>query len=173
MPSVREGLARYHAANGFAGDAMTAKTLQMKVFGMTLDMPNPPFQRALLARHDLHHVLTGYGTDLRGEAEMGAWEIAAAPWLRPRAFGRLVPADEVRELTEIIPVPRWLIGAVFVWSNNVGALFLGLLAPIRTIRAFARGLRCRSLYDDDGASYDELLSLSIAELEGRLGLARR
>lgn len=137
MESVREGLARYHAANGFDGDAMSAEMLQMYVFGRRLDMPNPEFQRPLLARHDLHHVLTGYGTDLRGEAEMGAWEIGAGP------------------------------GHWFVWANNVMALFLGVLAPIRTARAFFRGLRARSLYKDD-TPYEQLLEMSIPELRKKL-----
>ncbi len=139
--SVREGLARYHADNGFDGDAMSTETIQMRVFGRRVDLPNPEFQRPLLARHDLHHVLTGYGTDLRGEAEMGAWELSAGP------------------------------GHFFVWVNNVGALALGVLAPVRTVRAFARGLRSRSLYNDE-TPYEALLDMSIDDLRARLGIHR-
>ena len=137
--TVREGLARYHADNGFAGDAMTSETIQMHLFGQTLDLPNPEFQRPLLARHDLHHVLTGYGTDLRGEAEMGAWELGAGP------------------------------GHWFVWLNDLGALALGVLCPLRAARAFARGLRCRSLYGDD-TPYEGLLDMELHALRARLGL---
>lgn len=135
--TVAEGLARYHAENGFSGDASTAETVQVRVLGRTIDLPNPKFQRHLLAKHDLHHVLTGYGTDLRGEAEMGAWELAAGP------------------------------GHWFVWLNNVGALALGVLCPVRTAQAFARGLRARSLYTDDTA-YASLLEMRISELRARL-----
>ncbi|HJL16698.1 MAG TPA: hypothetical protein RMH99_13630 [Sandaracinaceae bacterium LLY-WYZ-13_1] len=117
--TVAEGLARYHADNGFDGDARDAETLQMYVLGQRIDLPNPRFQRELLARHDLHHVLTGYGTDLRGEAEMGAWELGAGP-------------------------RHW-----FVWLNDVGALALGVLCPRRAVRAFRRGRSARSLYRDD------------------------
>lgn len=142
MPeTVRDALARYHAENGFTGDAMTGETVQVRVLGQTLDFPSPAFQRPLLARHDLHHVLTGYGTDLRGEAEMGAWELGAGP------------------------------GHWFVWVNDLGALELGVLCPLRTARAFARGLRCRSLYRDD-TSYEALLEMETEALRARLGLRR-
>jgi ubiquinone biosynthesis protein Coq4 len=137
---VHDALARYHAENGFRGDAMNAETIQMRIRGRTIDLPNPRFQRHLLARHDLHHVLTGYATDLRGEAEMGAWELAAGP------------------------------GHWFVLVNNVGALLLGALAPVRTVKAFVRGLACLSLYDDC-APYEELLAMSLSELRARLGIA--
>lgn len=135
--TVREGLARYHAANGFAGDAMTAETFQLKVFGHVADLPSPRFQRHLLAKHDLHHVVTGYATDLRGEAELGAWELGAGP------------------------------GHWFVWLNDLGALALGVLCPVRTARAFVLGLRCRSLYGD-ATPYDGLLDMRLEELRRRL-----
>ena len=135
---MAEALARYHADNGFAGDAMHAETLQVSLFGLpSVDMPNPRFQRHLLARHDLHHVLTGYGTDLRGEAEMGAYELGA---------GSL----------------HW-----FVWVNNLGALALGVLCPLRTARALLRGLRARSLYLDE-TPYDSLLEMPLPTLRARL-----
>ncbi len=118
-PTVREALRDYHEQNGFAGDAMTEETVQVRLLGRVLDLPNPRFQRHLLARHDLHHVLTGYATTLAGEAEMGAWELAAGP------------------------------GHWFVALNNLGALLLSVLAPRRTLRAFVRGLSARSLYRDD------------------------
>lgn len=138
METVAEALARYHAENGFRGDAMVEDTLQVSVFGLpAVDMPNPRFQRHLLAKHDLHHVVTGYGTDLRGEAEMGAFELGA---------GSL----------------HW-----FVWLNNVAALWLGVLCPWRTARAFVRGLKARSLYLDD-TPYEALLAMSLDALRERL-----
>lgn len=135
--TVGEALARYHRDNGFLGDATTAETLQARVFGHTVNLPNPEFQRHLLARHDLHHVVTGYGTDLRGEAEMGAFELGAGP------------------------------GHWFVWLNNGAALMLGALCPVRTARAFVRGLKARSLYRDD-TRYEELLEMRLSDLRARL-----
>jgi ubiquinone biosynthesis protein Coq4 len=137
--TVREALARYHRDNDMRGDAMDQDTIQMRVLGEVVDLPNPKFQRHLLARHDVHHVLTGYGTDLRGEAEMGAWELGAGP------------------------------GHWFVWVNNVGALALGVLCPLRTLRAFSRGVRARSLYRE-AIDYEAILDMPIEELRDRLGV---
>ena len=44
---------------------------------MTLKIPNTEGRRRAVRIHDLHHVVTGYQTDLRGEAEIGAWELAS------------------------------------------------------------------------------------------------
>ena len=144
--TVADGLSRYRRDNGFSGDAMTSETIQLRMFGAVHDLPNPEFQRHLLAFHDIHHVLTGYRTDLRGEAEMGAWELAAGS------------------------------GHWFVLVNNVGALLLGALCPVRTVRAFFRGLRCRSLYRDprfgDARRYEELLATSIDDLRRHLRMSR-
>ena len=137
--TVRDALREYHRENGFEGDAMTAETLQVRLLGYTADVPNPRFQRHLLARHDVHHVLTGYATTLVGEAEIGAWELGAGP------------------------------GHWFVLLNNVGALFLGVLAPRRTLRAFRRGRAARSLYNDD-VPYEELLDMPLDALRARLGI---
>lgn len=163
--TVREALRRYHEANGFKGDAMTAETLQVRILGHVGELPNPRFQRALLARHDLHHVVTGYGTDLRGEAEMGAWELAAGPklWIRPPPWSGVGLGSAAR-------LALFLGLGAFVWANNVGALVLGVLAPIRTARAFVRGLFARSLYADE-AEYEELLDMTVDALRARLRVA--
>ncbi len=137
--TLRQALDRYNEDNGFREDSMTAESIQIRVLGVVVDAPNPAFQRPLLARHDLHHVLTGYGTDLRGEAEMGAWELGAGP------------------------------GHWFVWLNDIGAIGLGVLAPIRTARAFARGLACRSLYRSERA-WEELLEMDVGALREELGI---
>lgn len=138
--TVADLLVRYREDNGFTGDAASAETIQVRILGRVVDLPNPRFQRHLLARHDVHHVLTGYGTDLRGEAEMGAWELGAGP------------------------------GHWFVWLNNVGALALGVLCPVRTARAFARGRRCRSLYRDPMPT-EELVSTRASEVRARLRIS--
>lgn len=169
--TVREALRRYHVANGFKGDAMTEDTVQVRVFGHVGDLPNPRFQRPVLARHDLHHVLTGYATDLRGEAELGAWEIAAGPWhwLSPPPWAELSSAP-VPALRMLASRAVWAGVGAFVWLNNGGALLLGVLAPVRTMKAFVRGLRCRSLYLD-ASEYEALLDMRVDELRARVGIA--
>ena len=74
---------RYFEANGFddeggseEGGGYDDETVRLTFLGQTLTLPNPKSRRDALVYHDLHHVLTGYGTDLPGEVEVGAWELA-------------------------------------------------------------------------------------------------
>ena len=50
-------------------------------------VPNTEGRRRILLARDLHHVLTGYGTDLVGEGEVGAWELGSG--MRNRTGRRL------------------------------------------------------------------------------------
>jgi ubiquinone biosynthesis protein Coq4 len=91
--------------------------------------------------HDLHHVLTGYDTDVLGEGEIGAFELAAGC------------ADHLA-----------------AWYLNLNALAIALpLGPGRLLRAFARGRRSRCLYDREWD--EALLEERVGALRGRLALA--
>lgn len=95
-----------------------------------------------LMLHDLHHVLTGYGTDLRGEIELAGWELGSGG-CGTRAF---------------------------MWLDRLGVAFLALFAAPRSFfRACRVGRACRNLYRDD---LDELLVLDPADLRRRAGLER-
>lgn len=114
--SLGEALARFYAAEGQGPSVLEAEALPVRFGPVRISLPNPRFQRELLARHDAHHVLGDFDTSLAGEAQVGAWELAAGS------------------------------GHWFVLLNNLLALPLGLLAPRATVRAFRRGRRCRSLH---------------------------
>ncbi len=45
-------------------------------------------KRALIA-HDVHHVLTGYATTLKGEFELAAWELRVAAAVGTRSSGQI------------------------------------------------------------------------------------
>jgi hypothetical protein len=126
--TVRRGLARYLDENGFAA-AVRAFTRRDR-----------PWQARAVPFHDLHHVATGYGTDLAGECELSGWELGAS-----RCFG---PA----------------------YFSILGGCLRGLfVAPRRTWRALGHGRRGRALYDR-ALAYERLLELSIAELRAHLGV---
>jgi hypothetical protein len=41
----------------------------------------PTFFRQLFFKHDIHHMVTGFGTDLLGELKLLCWEVGAGtPW---------------------------------------------------------------------------------------------
>lgn len=134
--------AAYHEANHFGADGGDAlEWVPIKVLGLTLKIPNSDGRRRAVRIHDLHHVVTGYQTDLRGEAEIGAWELAS---------GCL----------------RWPAATVL----NLFALGIGLvLAPGRLIKAWARGRHTQNLYGEDGVEH--LLSRRVTEVRGTLRLA--
>jgi hypothetical protein len=146
--SVRSARDRYLAQNGFTTEGYTAPTYRLTVLGRPWDLPNRPNRRWAIPLHDLHHVATGYATDFAGEAEIGAWELAA---------GCKTP---------------------IVYALNAAAVLFGLfLAPLRVLRAFWAGRRARALYRQR-FDYEALLDRPLLELRDRLGvppegLARR
>jgi hypothetical protein len=133
--------AAYYERNDFGADGGDSLDwVPIKVLGLTLKIPNTEGRRRAVRIHDLHHVVTGYETDLRGEAEIGAWELAS---------GCL----------------RWPAATVL----NFFALAMGLaIAPRRMFRAWARGRHTRNLYSENGV--DHLLPREVREVRTTLGL---
>jgi hypothetical protein len=131
----------YWQVNGFGEDGGDALAwVPLKIWRFTLRIPNSEGRRRAVRIHDLHHVLTGFQTDLRGEAEIAAWELAS---------GCL----------------RWPAATVL----NLFALAIGmLLAPRRLARAWALGRHTGNLYAEDGV--DHLLPLEVSAVRARLGL---
>lgn len=138
--TLREGRDLYLEKNGFSMEEYTRPTFAVPIFGRMVHFPNPPARQRAIARHDLHHLLTGFGTDYAGEAEIGAWELRAG------------------------------CNTPFLWFINGMAALIGLfVAPRRTWRAFRRGRGQRSLYRD-GRELPALLDMTIAELRRQLGI---
>jgi len=142
---VRDGRDAYLRENGFTLAGYDEPRSKITILGVSFWLPNPPSRRRAIMRHDLHHVVTGYGTDMVGEAEISAWELR-----------------------------RGLSGlGAYVSALVVGLAALGLvIAPVRTVRAWrASAKRVPSLFagHDD---YDALLELDVAELRSRLGAPR-
>ncbi|HEY8378144.1 MAG TPA: hypothetical protein VIK91_16730 [Nannocystis sp.] len=138
--TLRAGVKRYLDANGFTTDEYTAPKFAVKVLRWKLWFPNPPTRQRVIALHDLHHVLTGYGTDFAGEAEIGAFEL------------------------------RGGCNTIFLWQINLAAAFIGLfVAPIRTVRAFFRAGGAHTLYVER-RPLEAYLDRTIADLRRELGI---
>jgi hypothetical protein len=131
----------YWAANGFGDDGGDALAwVPLKLWKLTIKIPNTDGRRRAVRLRDLHHVVTGYRTDLAGEAEIGAWELASGCF-------------------------RWPAALVL----NAFALPMGLaIAPRRVLRAWARGRHTRNLYRHDGV--DALLPRTVGAVRSELGL---
>ncbi|HLM74811.1 MAG TPA: hypothetical protein VK459_19015 [Polyangiaceae bacterium] len=138
--TVREARDRYLAKNGFTVEGYRAPTFQIDVLGITWTLPNPEARRQVVPLHDIHHVVTGYGTDLAGEAEQSAWELRGG-------------------------IHSW-----FLWLFKLSAIFLGLfLAPRRVVRALRRARGQRTLYLDP-PPYEVILEMRVGELRAKLGI---
>ena len=136
--TVRVGRDRYLAENSLTLDSYTAPGLPIYVGKWIVRVPNPGF----LPSHDLHHVVTGYGTGLVGEAEISAYEL------------------------------RGGCRSVLIFILCVGAILFGsFVAPRRIWRAWKRAKGSRTLYYTT-IPYDALLEMNVDDLRRDLGIER-
>jgi ubiquinone biosynthesis protein Coq4 len=142
--TVEEAREQYFAANGFSTAAYSDRWVHVRIGPLPFAFPNFRSRRRAIPFHDLHHVATGYATTWRGEAEIGAWEIAATFGDRGARFWA-----------------AWLLNSIMFTIGLV-------IAPRRVIRAFRRGRKCTSVYR---IGVDEALALDVDELRRRLGLS--
>ena len=132
----------FWAASGFASDGGYDDAWADATFaGVPYAVPNPPARANALRVHDLHHVLTGYGTDWRGESAIAGWELGSG------GGGR----------------------HPYAWFIAVFGFVVGLLGlPRRTWTAFRRGRRASNLYRDaDPMAY---LDVDVADIQAELGI---
>ncbi len=138
--TLRDGRAQYFADNGFGDGGYNDRWVKLQAGPIPIYFRNTEARVRAVRLHDLHHVLTEYETTWTGEAEIGAWEIAAG-------CGRHHAA----------------------WLLNLQALGVGLLlGPRRLFAAFRRGRVCRSLYGQ--TFDESLLDRRIGEARRELGL---
>lgn len=107
---------------GFVGDDDPHRWIEWVRLGpLPIPVPNPPSRPHALKLHDLHHILTGYGTDWRGEYQISGWEVGAGLYRNPVA-----------------------------WMFCLLGLAAGLVVcPRLTVRAYARGRQGRTLLGQD------------------------
>jgi hypothetical protein len=144
MMSVLEARTRYFADNGFGDDGgYNDRWVTLYKLGpLRLGFPNTAGRVAAVRYHDLHHLVTDYDTDLTGEAEIAAWELASGCTRFP--------------------------AAVFL---NTAALPIGMLRDSgRVLRAYERGCRTRNLYAESSSS--NVLDEQLGVLRERLGMTR-
>lgn len=78
--TVRRARDAYLEENGFTVASYAAKWTEATAFGIPIKVPNTPRHAWAIMLHDLHHVATGYGTDMRGEGEISVWEARRGLW---------------------------------------------------------------------------------------------
>jgi hypothetical protein len=142
--TVKEGLEKYFRMYNLGNGGYDDKYFRIRIIGrLKLKLPNIKNRVEAVKFHDIHHVLNEFKTGLKGEAEIGAWELGAG-------CGKYYAA----------------------WLLNLGAVSYGLpLWPRMTINAFLKGRKCSSLYK--GFVYnEELLGTKIGSLRTKLGISK-
>ena len=142
--TLRQARQLYFEANGFPLDGgYEAKWVDFELGPIPMPFPNSDARRRAVKVHDLHHVLTGYRTDIFGEAEISAWELAAG-------CGNMVAA----------------------YGLNLGGMALGMfISPRRTWRAWVRGCQSGMLYRTPVD--DTLLERKLGDVRSELGLDKQ
>jgi hypothetical protein len=146
--TVREARDAYLAENGFTVAAYDDAWTDASFVGIKFKVPNTKAHRVAIMLHDLHHVATGFGTDLVGEGEISAWEAR-------RGLGAL----------------GLYVGGIVASGGLMGLL----LAPRRAARAWRGSSRAPSLFPlckerDFMERYEALLSMTVGELREKLGV---
>ena len=135
---IREALQLYFSKYDLMDGGYDLKYFQIKVGPVSIPFPNTKGRLKAVRLHDVHHIVTEYEATLRGEAEIGAWEIASG-------CGKYYAA----------------------WLLNFGSLFYGIFFfPRYIFKAFLRGRSCiTNLYHQ--IPYDDiLLNKTVGELRG-------
>lgn len=140
--TLRAAREEYFVANAFGLDGgYGLEWVTVKVGPIPFRIPNTEGRRRAVRYHDLHHTLTGYRTNFRGECEIGAWEVATGC------------AD------------HWA-----AWFLNLSTIGSGLLFAAGDVwRAFVRGRNSRNLYR--ATFDDALLDRQLGDVRRELGLS--
>lgn len=92
-----------------------------KIGNYSFLLPNTKGRKKALIKHDIHHLITEYEVDFKGELEIGGWEVASGC------------ADYYG-----------------IWMLNLIGMATGIfLIPRRTYQAFIRGIDNKNLYHLD------------------------
>jgi hypothetical protein len=134
--TLRVARDRYLGEHGLSTQSYAEPRFLLRIGFIRLDLPNP----GLLPYHDLHHVLTGYASDLIGEAEISVFEL--------RGGG-------ANAMVTFLCVGGILIGA--------------LRSPRRLQYAWRRCRGVRSLYHAR-PDYETLLERTVEEVRRELGI---
>ncbi len=141
-PSLRDARAAYFAEEGLADDGGYGEEwVRIRVGPFPFRYRNSEGRKRLAPAHDVHHLVTGYATDLPGECEIAAWEIGSG-----------------------------LRDATGLWLSFRVLGFMVFAMPARAYRAFVRGRHSRNLFTLGPTVDDALLDRSVDDLRRELSV---
>jgi len=137
----REILSKFYADNNFGADGgVSSASVKIQLTSwFHFYYPNFKSRNRAVLKHDIHHLVTGYSTNLWGETEISMWEIASG-------------CKSYR-------------GAFFV---DVSGAMLGIPWNMwRVMKAFARGRKTKNLYHEFFTN-KQALDMKVSELQKHL-----
>lgn len=140
--TVKEALPAFFEKYHLGDDGgINSNWVKVKFGKFWFPIPNTASRKKALMFHDVHHITTGYESTLKGEAEIGAWEVSTG-------CGTYYAA----------------------WLLDLAAFALGLfLYPKATFRGFIRGQHSLNLYHYT-YNREQLLEMEVNDLRSKLGL---
>jgi hypothetical protein len=133
---VKDALQQYFSKYHFANGGYDLKWFKIKMGFLYIPLPNTKARVAAVKIHDIHHLLTEYEADYRGEAEIAGWEIASGCKKYSAA-----------------------------WILNFGSFFYGMFFfPGYLFRAFMRGRRMKTNLYYKTIYNEALLNKTVGEL---------
>ncbi|HEX2616830.1 MAG TPA: hypothetical protein VHL57_04760 [Flavobacteriales bacterium] len=137
---LRDALQTYFDAYHFKDGGYADRWFRIKFGPFLVPLPNIPARVRAVKVHDIHHVLTGYRADWKGEVEIAGWELAGG-------CGRY-----------------WV-----AWLLNAATFSIGLvLYPRALFRAVGHGRRMRMNFYGSDVSYEALLGMRVGALRARI-----
>ena len=128
-------LFKYFSKYHFPGGGYNLKWFKIKIGPVYIPLPNTKDRISAVKIHDIHHIITEYEANLKGEAEFAGWEIASG-------CGKYYMA----------------------WILNFASFFYGVFFfPRALFRAFMRGRNASTNFYQT-TPYESLLNKSVGEL---------
>ena len=138
--TLGEALRTFYAAHNLGEEGgINKRWAKLKVGKFYIPFPNTQSRKKALLFHDVHHIVTGYDSDWKGEVSISAWEIASG----------------CREY-----YAAWVLD---LWGMAVGLV----LYPKAVFQSFVRGKRTLNLYGNP-VSHDQLVSMQIGVVQRKL-----
>ena len=105
--TVRSALAQFRQSRGLCDDEENRRIWLATLGGLIVPLPNFRWRRDILARHDAHHLITGYEPTLGGELSLAAWELGIRCYTS--LWARILCASLA--ITGLVVQPRTTISA--------------------------------------------------------------
>ncbi len=137
---VKEALSLFFSHYHFKDGGYNDKFFKIKIGKIFIPLPNISARVKVARLHDIHHVLTEYNADWKGEVEIGIWEL------------------------------RTGCGKYWVaWLLNSIAVCIGLILYSKSIKqAYRRALNSKTNIYHLNLSYEELIDMNIGELRNKI-----